>query len=79
MRFIVFALFFYLIYFLLKALFLKPFRQGYAQGERKTSNKGWKDPFKKNEGDVTITYNPEKEKDNKGKIGEYVDYEEVKD
>lgn len=79
MRFILFALFFYLIYFLVRFLFLKPFRQGYAQGGRGQNQPNWKNPFSQKEGDVTITYNPEKNKKDKGGVGEYVDYEEVKD
>ncbi len=79
-RLIVFGLFFYLIYFLIKFIFVKPFKEGYMGAQRGSRNSYR--PFNngREEGDVTITYNPEKDHKNpNNKIGEYVDYEEVKE
>lgn len=74
-RFVIFALFFYLIYFLVKFIFIKPFKQGYAGG----GGKG-RSPFGRNEeGKVSISFNPYKKKKEQHQVGEYVDYEEVKD
>lgn len=71
-RLLIFGIFFYLIYFLLRNLLFRPFRQGYA-GERGN-------PYKKQkEGDVTITYNPQKGSGHGKQVGEYVDYEEVEE
>lgn len=81
MSFILFALFFYLIYFLVKYLFIRPFRQGYAAHGRRTQGGGRYQSDhtfrKRQEGDVTITYTPEQHKDGGKKVGEYIDYEEV--
>jgi hypothetical protein len=78
-RFLIFFLVFYLIYFLVKNLFLKPFRQGYAQGgESQSGGRGFRNPFQK-EGDVTILSKPNKKKMKDDGVGDYVDYEEVKD
>lgn len=74
-RLIIFGLFFYLIYFLVKYIIIKPFKEGYATGGNKRSG----NPFSKREGEVTITYNPHKDRKLSDKVGEYVDYEEVKD
>ncbi len=75
-RIILFILFFYLIYFLVKNLFLKPSHQNAGSAK----SRGFRSPFQKKEGDVTIEYdaqNPPKREDKK--VGEYVDYEEVKE
>ena len=81
MSFILFALFFYLIYFLVKYLFIKPFREGYvAHGRRPRGNNGYHsdNTFQnRREGDVTITYKPQQERRRGGKVGDYIDYEEV--
>lgn len=78
-RFVIFALFFYLIYFLVKYIFVKPFKQGYANGG--TNGKKGNSPFGRNEeGKVTISFNPyKKKKDDDHGVGEYIDYEEIKD
>lgn len=76
MKLIIFGLFFYLLYFLIKYLFLKPFKQGFANGGR--GNDNWNRPQNKTkEGEVTIDFNPSKDKGRNSEIGEYVDYEEV--
>lgn len=73
-RFIIFALFFYLIYFLVKYIFVRPFKEGYSRGGRK------KNPFsREEEGKVTIDYDPRQKRSEGNKVGEYIDYEEVKD
>ncbi len=75
-KLILFGLFFYLLYFIVKNIFLRPFREGYANGGNPRSA----NPFgQKRQGNITVTYNPEKgRKDNKS-VGEYIDYEEVKE
>lgn len=56
---------------------MKPFKQGYANGG---NNKKGGGPFGRNEeGKVTISFNPYKKKKEDHKVGEYVDYEEIKD
>lgn len=76
-RFLVFVFFFYLVYYLIKNVLLKPFREGYADGDQK---RGGFNPFQsKKEGDVSIKFDPRKGKKGSKEIGEYVDYEEVKD
>lgn len=74
-RFVIFALFFYLIYFLVKFIFVKPFKEGYANGGNRS-----KSPFGRNEeGKVTISFNPNKKRKDDHGVGEYIDYEEIKD
>tara|TARA_R110002124_G_scaffold272540_4_gene441736 strand:+ start:91 stop:336 length:246 start_codon:yes stop_codon:yes gene_type:complete len=79
-KFLLFGLFVYLLYSILKYRILRPFRQGYANGSRqqhqnRTRNYQRNDP--KKEGEVSIDYQPSKGKTNDKGIGEYVDYEEV--
>lgn len=57
-------------------MFLKPFRQGYANAGRNKNN-SYRPYTRGKEGDVSIDYNPSKKKTNDQGIGEYVDYEEV--
>lgn len=81
-RFILFLLFFYLIYFLIKYIFIRPFKEGYSGGgQRQQRGRGrQQNPFnREKEGDVSITYDPRKQKNGKEDVGEYVDYEEVKE
>ena len=75
-RFLLFGLVFYLIYFLVNNLFVRPFKQGYA-GESGQQAR-WKNPFQK-EGDVTIVSNKKDQKLKDDGVGDYIDYEEVKD
>ena len=73
-RLAIFGLFFYLVYFLVKFLFIKPFQEGYkGQDPNRNSKRG--------EGKITIDYDPRKGKNGRSPsdIGEYIDYEEVKD
>lgn len=57
---------------------MKPFKQGYANGG--SNGKKGNSPFGRNEeGKVTISFNPYKKKKDDHRVGEYVDYEEVKD
>lgn len=79
-RFIIFALFFYLIYFLVKYIFVRPFKEGFAGNDSRKAKNGFKNPFaSKKEGDVSITYDPRKSPPQNKEVGEYVDYEEVKE
>ena len=81
-RLILFGLFFYLIYFLIKYLFFKPFKEGYRDpgGSTNRRRNTWSNPFSsQKEGDITIAYNPEKKHKDDKKVGEYVDYEDLKD
>lgn len=75
-RLILVGLFLYLIYFFFKYLILVPFRQGLG-GDASGKRKNWK-PFQR-EGEISVEYNPEKDKKSKPSVGEYVDYEEIKD
>lgn len=80
MKILIFGIFFYLLYTVLKHRILKPFRQGYAnasrqQNQQRSNNNRHQNP--KSEGEVSIDFNPSKGKTNDRGIGEYVDYEEV--
>ncbi len=77
-RFLIFVGIFYLIYYLVKNVLLRPFREGYANGGQRAS-KGFNPFQKKDEGDVSINYDPRKNDKPHHEIGEYVDYEEVKE
>ncbi len=61
-------------------MFIKPFLQGRMQGQRNGENQrgGFKNPFQK-EGDVTIISKPKDGKTNDDGMGDYIDYEEIKD
>ncbi len=75
-RLIIFGLFFYLLYFIVKYIFIRFFGEGYAEG----SNAKPHNPFdKKEQNNVIITYNPEKGRKNDKSVGKYVDYKEIKD
>lgn len=78
MRFVIFGLVFYLVYFFIRTLFVKPFREGYAQSQQGRGGQRWKNPFQK-EGEVTIIANPKNRKIKDEGVGDYVDYEEVKE
>ena len=54
-------------------MFMKPFRQGYANAERNH----YQSRTKRKEGELSVDYNPKKKKLNDNGVGEYVDYEEV--
>lgn len=80
MKFLLFGLFVYLLYTVLKYRFLKPFREGFANASRQHDQQrrnNYEGKNRKSEGEVSIDYRPSKEKTNDTGIGEYVDYEEV--
>ncbi len=68
-RFLLFLFLFYLVYNLVRRMFPRP-ASGMAGSGRSGTNM-------KREGEVSIKYNPQQEKPSSGKVGEYVDYEEV--
>ena len=74
-RFILFLLFFYLAWFIIRNLFVKPFKQGYA--ERRT--KGGRSNSSGPEGSVTLNKNGAGRTHDDGSMGEYIDYEEVQE
>lgn len=77
-RFLIFVGIFYLVYHLVRNVLLRPFREGYANGGQRS--RGGFNPFqRKDEGDVSVEYDPRKDKKPHHEIGEYVDYEEVKE
>jgi len=78
LRFLAFLLLVYLVVYFLRSLFVKPFKQGYGGQGRRRPNAGPHTQQRK-EGDVTISYDPRKQKGHSQGVGEYVDYEEVKD
>jgi hypothetical protein len=79
LRFVLFGLVFYMIYFFVNTLFVKPFKQGYAAGNNPgNGQQRWKNPFQK-EGDVTVITDRKERKLKDDGVGDYVDYEEVKD
>lgn len=74
-RIIIFFLVFYLIYYIVKTLFLKPFLQGYVN---RSKGKDSRNPFRP-EGEVTIISKPKNGKGNDHGMGDYIDYEEIKE
>lgn len=77
-RFLIFVGIFYLAYYLIRNIFLRPFKEGYANGGQR--NRGGFNPFQnKREGEVSINYDPRKDEKPHKQVGEYVDYEEVKE
>lgn len=77
---LLFIVFGYLLYTLIKYRVLRPFRQGYANANRQQNQQGsnnYQSPNRKSEGEVSIDFRPSKGKANDKGIGEYVDYEEV--
>jgi hypothetical protein len=74
-RLILFILFFYLAYFLIRNLFFRPFKEGYGQG----GQRGNYNSRSSQEGDVTIIDKRQKRSSKDAGVGEYIDYEEVKE
>lgn len=74
-----FGLVFYMIYFFVNTIFVKPFKQGYAGSNNSGGgHRGWKNPFQK-EGDVTVISLRKGQKLKDDGVGDYVDYEEIKE
>lgn len=74
-RLLIFGLLFYLVYFVVKQLF------GSAKGSSYHGNHSQPGSNNKGEGDISITYDPRQSTSasSSKKVGDYVDYEEVKD
>lgn len=68
-RFLTFLLLFYLVYSLVKRMFPSPISKMPGSGNQSRASNG--------EGDVSINFNPHKDKSASHRVGEYVDYEEV--
>lgn len=79
LRFLAFVLLVYLVIYFMRALFVKPFKQGYGSQQGRRSADPNTNRKQRKEGDVTITYDPQKRRGDNQSLGEYVDYEEVKD
>lgn len=71
LRFLLFLVIFWLVYRFLRRWIVGPFQKGYRQGQPENHQP---------EGRVTVNYHP-RPKNGKGdpQVGEYVDYEELKD
>ncbi len=78
-RFLVFALIVYMVFYLIRNIFIRPFKQGYANGDPRRKAQANSFERKKKEGEVSISFDPRKDRRNGDQVGEYVDYEEVKD
>jgi hypothetical protein len=74
-RLLLFISFFYVGYFILKKLIITPFRNGY-QRKQAADNSGSNN---KEEGEVSVTFDPTKQNGRASAAGEYIDYEEVGD
>lgn len=70
LRFLFFLLVFYLIYNLVRNLFIRSATNATGGNSQSSSRK---------DGDVSISFNPDKSKPHGSKLGEYVDYEELED
>ena len=68
-RFLIFLMLFYLVYSLVRRMFPSPASK--VAGGGKQGGRG------NREGEVSIKFNPHKDKAASNKVGEYVDYEEV--
>gem|GEM_PF-1547617 len=66
---------FYWLSYVVRNLFTRPFREGYK--ERDAANR--KEKSRRSEGRVSIFTNGAGKSRDRGKIGEYIDYEEVQD
>lgn len=75
-RFILFLCLFYLLYYIVKSVFLKPFQEGFKRQDGRGESGAAPNS---REGDVSISYNPEQKNQRDDKTGEYIDYEEVKE
>lgn len=74
-RFLLILIFIYLLSFIVRRLFTRPFQEGYREREEDIRKRN----SRKSEGRVSIfTNGAGKSHDNK-EVGEYIDYEEVKD
>lgn len=67
-----------MVYFIVRTVFLKPFKEGYKQSAGEGGHQG-RGGASSREGEVSVSYKPEQKTPQKGKTGEYVDYEEVKE
>lgn len=76
LRLLLFLIVFYLVYYLLRQLLVKPFREGYREQD---PGKRYQQHKRRQEGSVTISYNPRENSSSSHQEGEYVDYEEVED
>lgn len=72
-RFILFLIFFYLAWFLIRNLFVKPFRQGYQSKDSRDGAQRGRD------GKITINTNGAGRTHDDKSMGEYIDYEEVEE
>jgi len=75
LRFLLVFVIIYWISYLLRTFVFKPFKSGY--GSQGNASGGSNSASR--EGDVSIKYNPLKGKQDQKTVGEYVDYEEIKD
>lgn len=80
LRFLFFLFIFYLAYNFVRRLFVRPFSQGYSQNGRSANGQANSNSSSR-EGDVSINFDPRNKKAKKGSddLGDYIDYEEVKD
>lgn len=76
-RFILFLLFFYLAWFLVRNLLVKPFKQGYQERGRAKNEAGG--ASRRKEGEVIINTNGSGKTHDDKSLGEYIDYEEVEE
>ncbi len=76
-RFILFLIFFYLAWFLVRNLLVKPFKQGYQEKGR--GQRGGADFSQAREGEVTLDTKGSGQTHDDKSLGEYIDYEEVEE
>jgi hypothetical protein len=62
---------------LVKNLFIRPFRQGFVNNGGSTQKSRGQSRSHQKEGDISIDYDPRKNKRKDNGVGEYIDYEEV--
>lgn len=76
-RLVLFISFFYIGYFILRKLVIRPFREGMqSRGQARNAST---ERANSQEGEVSVTYDPEQNKSHDNGVGEYIDYEEVRD
>lgn len=74
-RFLFIVVFIYLLSFFVRRLFVRPFREGYQEREDQRQ----RESSRKREGKVSIDTHNARPAHDRNSVGEYIDYEEVKD
>tara|TARA_R110001592_G_scaffold37720_2_gene125476 strand:+ start:8484 stop:8747 length:264 start_codon:yes stop_codon:yes gene_type:complete len=78
-RLLLFISFFYIGYFILRKLVIRPFREGMQSHGQARNASTERANTARQEGEVSVTYDPKQSQARDNGVGEYIDYEEVRD